>query len=178
METDVKEVIRLNLGANGTRVPGFKNVDLNAGSDVDLVCDVSELKSFSDGSVDEILASNILEHFPHVKTVTVLKEWCRVLKPEGKLHISVPDFDACVQVYLKSGIFGGWLQNYLYGDQYHQYAFHYTTFNYPTIRKLLDDAGFSRVRRVKSLPFGLQDTSEIKDSWFYTRMALNLEIIK
>lgn len=43
---------------------------------------------FPDNSVDEILASHILEHLPD--TVAALDEWWRIVKPGGKIVIRVP----------------------------------------------------------------------------------------
>jgi predicted SAM-dependent methyltransferase len=40
---------------------------------------------------DLVYASNLLEHFPESETIDVLLEWTRVLKPDGKLELVVPD---------------------------------------------------------------------------------------
>src|ERR1019366_9040909 len=79
--------IRLNLGGRGTKIKGFQTVDLSEEHDVEIKSDVSNLWMFRDGSVDEIYASQILEHFQHVRTEAVLKEWYRVLKPGAKITI-------------------------------------------------------------------------------------------
>ncbi len=46
---------------------------------------------YPDGRFDTVFASNILEHFPASETVTVLREWWRVLRPGGTLELVVPD---------------------------------------------------------------------------------------
>jgi predicted SAM-dependent methyltransferase len=57
--------------------------------------DCSNLKlhdyPFSDNSVDEIMAYHLIEHFDFMQGQDVLREWHRVLKPGGRLHIETPD---------------------------------------------------------------------------------------
>ena len=78
--------VRLNLGSGRTPIPGWTNVDIKAGGSA------YPLTQYADGSVDEIRASHILEHFSHHEVALVLREWVRVLKRGGKLYIAVPDF--------------------------------------------------------------------------------------
>lgn len=79
--------IKLNLGSQGTFIKGFISVDHLTGDAV------YPLPAYKDGSVAEIYASHILEHFSHLHTMDVLREWSRVLEPDGKIRIAVPDFD-------------------------------------------------------------------------------------
>lgn len=46
---------------------------------------------YTDGSVEHIFASNLLEHFPPDETTAVLTEWARVLRTGGSLELVVPD---------------------------------------------------------------------------------------
>lgn len=52
------------------------------------------------GTVDEIRASHILEHFSHRRTGEVLADWARALRPGGLLRIAVPDFESVARAYL------------------------------------------------------------------------------
>ncbi len=45
------EDIRLNLGSRDRKIPGFKNMDIDAHEGVDIVGDVSDLSMFEDESV-------------------------------------------------------------------------------------------------------------------------------
>jgi hypothetical protein len=85
--------LKLNLGSNEVRIPGFLNVDIVAHKNVDIIADASALPQ-DDNSVDEILASHLLEHFDFHQGKKALKEWFRVLKPGGRLTIELPDLDA------------------------------------------------------------------------------------
>lgn len=165
--------LRLNLGCRKTRVPGFLNFDIRPEQDVDVVGDASDLKRYADGSVEEILASNILEHWPHVQTIEVLREWSRVLRPGGKLYLSVPDFESIVRLWNTTGRLDDWMIYHLYGEQGYDQQYHYIIFTWPNMRELLANAGFSSAQRVKSLPFGLADASSLLDNVTKQPVALN-----
>jgi ubiquinone/menaquinone biosynthesis C-methylase UbiE len=83
-------MIRLNLGAGDDRREGFISVDLRP-EVADVVCDARKLEHWADGTVDEILAEDILEHLPASETADVLAEWARVLRPGGTLTVKVPN---------------------------------------------------------------------------------------
>lgn len=170
------QAIRLNLGGRNRPIPGFKLVDLFDGPEVDVRTDCSDLKMFEDDSVSEIYASHILEHWPHVKTADVLKEWRRVLKRGAKCYISVPDFDAAVKVYEKMG-FCDFVRNLLWGDQGYPLAYHYTCFTYPSLAMLLVNAGFRDVKRIKRMPYNIPDCSTNYDTLLKRPISVNVEAI-
>ena len=148
----IAEKMRLNLGSRDRAIPGFLGIDCDKHDGVDLVGDVSSL-NFADGSVSEIYASHVLEHFPHPKTISVLKEWARVLCHGGILYVAVPDFERTVELYKKCGL-NGWVQNYLWGDQGYATAYHYAGFDEDSLRNLALGAGFSEASRVEDFPVG------------------------
>ena len=166
--------IRLLLGGRTTRIEGFTNVDLYEGPEVDIRTDISDLSMFKDGEVTEMYNSHCLEHFPHVRTLSVLKEWRRVLKNGGKAYIAVPDFDAMVRIYTKTGL-TDWVKNMLYGDQIYDLAFHYAPFTFASLAKQVIDAGFSDVKRIKDMPYGLKDCSTLVSTIDRTPISLNIE---
>ncbi len=94
-QTTDNQAIKLNLGG-GLKypLPGFTLLDAKQGQSV------YPLANYPDGSVDEIRASHILEHFPFEQSHLVLREWVRVLKPNGIIKLAVPDFDVIVDGYV------------------------------------------------------------------------------
>ena len=164
------------LGGRTTHLEGFTNVDLYEGEEVDVKADVSDLSMFESGSVHEIYASHILEHFSHKKTVAVLSEWRRVLKKAGKLYISVPDFDAMIKLYNIGGL-TDFIRNTLYGDQLYDLAYHYTAFTYATLGRFCVEAGFSDVKRLQELPYGLVDCSHNRVTSTGGLVSINAEVI-
>lgn len=154
-----KRPVRLHLGARDQRVPEFFNVDMEPRPGVDLVGNAENLSLFDDNSVEEILASHILEHFPHGKTVQVLKEWCRVLKPGGLLYVAVPDFKRIVEIYQKIGGVTQYIQDEVMCGQEYPTAYHYSIFDFPWLEAKAKEAGFSEISQVEFFHFGLHDCS-------------------
>lgn len=171
------EPLRLNLGGRGTTIEGFKTVDLSKEHEVDFRADVSDLSMFKDGTVDEIYASQILEHFPHVKTVAVLKEWNRVLRPGGKITIGVPDFARAIELYQQYGL-TDYIANSLYGDQIYDLAFHYAPFTFARLASLMNMAGFQNIRRIQKMPYGIIDCSALISTKDGKSVSLNVEAVK
>lgn len=175
-----QKIVGLNLGSRNRAIPGFLNMDCDQHEGVDIVGDISDLSRFESGSVPAIYASHVLEHFPHVKTLDVLREWNRVLSPGGILYVAVPDFKRAIELYLTSpeGM-GDWVVNYLWGDQAYPTAFHYAGFDVHRLTSLLRKAGFSEVSRVGNFPIGdSQDCSRKVSTFDGKPVSLNMVAIK
>ena len=171
-------MLKLNLGCHTRIKPGYVNIDKDFYPGVDRVGGVDSLPAFEDNSVDEIYASNIIEHFAHTETKRILTEWHRILKKDGILCISVPDFDRAIQIYLSCGLCN-WVRNFLWGDQGYAGAFHYTAFNESTLTTILKDAGFSEISRVEKLPNSSPDEcSNLISTHDNRTVCLNLIAIK
>lgn len=117
--------MKLNIGSHSVRVDGFKNVDILALENVDIVMDITEVPwvgidpntgkradgtgevfsgVFMNDSVEEILMVEVLEHLSFHDTLKVLREIHRVLIPGGKLHIQVPDCGSMMEMYVRGEI--------------------------------------------------------------------------
>jgi len=106
---------------------------------------VDDLRRFRDGSVDLVYACHVLEHFSHLQVPAVLREWGRVLRPGGRLCLSVPDFDRILDIYRETGGDVPTIMNPLLGGQEYAYNYHRVIFNKAFLGKLLLEAGFRRV---------------------------------
>lgn len=159
-------------------MPGFMNVDIDKHDGVDYQCDVSNLsKIFAENSVSELYASHILEHFPHMQTLDILKGWNMILEPQGILYIGVPDFKRAVDIYNAMGL-QNWIINFMWGDQCYKTAFHFTAFDENRLRILLRQAGFSDISRVEYFPFKTSDCSTNKSNLDGKPVSLNMIAIK
>lgn len=83
--------MKINLGSGKRKMEGFINIDIQERVNPDLVCDVSKGLPYEDSTVEEIRAYDFLEHIPLGKTVGVIEEIWRVLKPGGIFESFTPD---------------------------------------------------------------------------------------
>jgi hypothetical protein len=130
--------MKLNLGCGNAPLEGYENLDRSNGKEA------FPLTGIADGSVDEVRASHILEHFPHEQTRDVLKEWVRVLKPGGVLKIAVPDFYKLAELYLKGENIP--IQNILMGGHKDANDHHGAIFDAESLEVVMREAGLKDVR--------------------------------
>lgn len=79
--------VRLNIGAGGTYIPGFTNIDISAKADITLDLSKDTLP-FNDDSVDLVFSYHTLEHIPDY--LFALSEIHRVLKHGGRFLVGLP----------------------------------------------------------------------------------------
>jgi len=102
---------------------------------------------YEDNSVDLIYASHVLEYFDREDVIGVLKEWRRVLKPGGKLYLSVPDFRKMADLYLNDYIPLHRFLGPLYGRMGNEgeKIYHKTVYDYSSLGDLLRFIGFKSI---------------------------------
>jgi len=157
--------LKVNLGSGDRPLPGFVNVDaLPEAPGVDVVADISARLPFEDCSASIVYASHLLEHFPHARSVDILREWRRILEPGGRLLVAVPDLLVIARLLVeRPGWFmppnNPWL-GAIYGGQKDEWDYHKAGFTEPWLAHVLGLAGFSRVERVGTFEeVGIADTS-------------------
>ena len=154
--------MKLQIGGK-SHVDGWHNLDIEARPDVDIVANADSIP-LDDGSVKEIYASHVLEHFGYFKLQNVLTEWRRVLCSGGLLSLSVPDLDTLCKLYLE---FAGdpplqfHIMRIIYGGQTNQHDYHFAGLNLETLVMFLDAAGFGEIVRVNAFD-GWNDSSRVK----------------
>lgn len=154
--------MKLNLGGGSIEIDGWVNIDRKNGQEAYPL-------PHADNSVDEIRASHILEHFCYADTQAVLNEWCRVLKPGGRIRVAVPDAEKVARAVLGEADLSGLDPiTVLHGGQMDENDVHRTSFNAEGLAFQLRRAGFACVQR-------WQD--EIRDCSLYP-FSLNLEAFK
>lgn len=86
---------RLNLGCGEKKLAGYVNIDVRPSVNPDIVYDISAngLGRWNDNSADEIRAFDFLEHIPIGRTIFVIDEIWRTLKPNGKFEHFTPSTD-------------------------------------------------------------------------------------
>jgi len=94
-----QDKIKINIGAGGEELLGFKTIDIDSASNPDIVCDIEKGLPFEDDSVDEIRCSHTLEHISNI--LFVLREFYRVSKNGAKITIAVPLMDASDMTHVR-----------------------------------------------------------------------------
>ena len=138
--------MKLHLGCGKRHIPGFVHIDAVEYPHVDHVATIDHLGFLPDDSVELIYNCHVLEHFRRNDVARVLREWRRVLRPGGTLRVSVPDFAKLCEVYQRTGELG-LVIGPIFGRQDYLYTIHYTVFDEKSLRTLLQDCGYTDVRR-------------------------------
>lgn len=179
----VSQEIRLNLGCASRLLPGYVNIDLDSLEqirsrypNIDIPRDLAVHQydifnlPFESNSVSEVLAESLLEHLSFADERRFFEEMRRVIKPEGILNFSVPDFEVAVTQWIAardewkdfyrsdaeairdSHWFGtysygtenrwGYLMASIFGPQNSPGQFHKNAYTVPKIRAILSRIGF------------------------------------
>lgn len=83
--------MKLHIGAGGSPIEGWTNVDIAPYPGVDAVLDVRDGLPFAD--VSYIFAEHFIEHLTLADGLRFLRECRRVLRDDGVLRLSTPNLD-------------------------------------------------------------------------------------
>lgn len=144
--------IRLHLGCGDKYIPGYVHIDAKSFKHVDVVMDVTLISKLYRRTVDAIYACHVLEHIDRRGIDAVLEEWCLVLRDNGVIRISVPDFDAVVDHYRETGDLDS-VMGLLYGGQTDSLDYHRVGFTFESLRLRLEKVGFTAVSRYDANEF-------------------------
>jgi predicted SAM-dependent methyltransferase len=153
--------IRLHVGGREKR-DGWAILDALPGTAVDYVGNCTDLSFLSDASCAEIYASHVLQHLGYDRELpNTLAGIHRVLKPGGRLCVSVPDLEILCRLFLEPSLNGDGrfhVMQMMFGGRANAHDVHYAGFNFEFLRAFLHETGFRNIRRVAE--FGLfNDTS-------------------
>jgi len=98
------EMVVLDIGAGegGYHIPEGNpiRIDLDERTKPDIVADARQIP-LEDCYADMVFSSHLLEHFSFRESVSVLREWVRLLKVDGKLVIIVPNLKWASKVIME-----------------------------------------------------------------------------
>lgn len=160
-----KTNIKLHLGCGYAYKPRWVNVDISG--KYDLFLDLRGTLPFDDLSATYILSEHFLEHLRYPDEVmTHLKECYRILAPHGVFRIGIPDSRWAIENYLQ-GPNSHWLKA---DKKYHWHSLscvtpmdhlnyhfrqngeHLYAYDFETVKRILQIAGFTHVHRSKFDP--------------------------
>lgn len=158
---------KINIGCGFDVKNDFLNVDLHEMHGPDLVADCTDLSMLPSSYYEYILANDVLEHIPRLKTRSTLREWNRLLKIDGILELQVPNVIGLLGL-LKSPENQNMAQQEkllqcLYGTQAYNGDFHFIGFTEITLSGVLSETGFS-----------LRE-SRVRDEWLFQVKAVKVE---
>lgn len=82
--------LRLNLGCGGRRIDGFIGVDRYRTPAVDVIADIADRLPFADGTVDEIMLDNVIEHIADIPKL--MHELHRISRDGARIVVRTPHF--------------------------------------------------------------------------------------
>jgi len=89
----------INLGSGNSYVNNFINVDFFGNKMIDYGMDLRFPFKIETNSIDGIFSEHTFEHLSHLEVDNALSECCRILKPEAKIRIIVPDLSILIERY-------------------------------------------------------------------------------
>lgn len=174
------ETLKLHIGGKEPH-PDWKILDVELRPEVDYVSNAADLSQFDNNCIDVIYASHVLEHFYYNlnnELINTLKEWHRVLKPGGKLMISVPDLKTLCWLYLNPNLMPierHHLMRVMFGGQTNTYDVHKVGFDFEILVMYLEEAGFLEYQQVSEFNL-FNDCSSLR--LLDTLISLNVIAIK
>jgi hypothetical protein len=134
----INHPLKLNIGGGtGPELAGYEIVDRKVGKEAYPL-------DYADDSVDEVRASHILEHFSHRIVGDVIRDWVRVLKPGGRLQISVPDFQKCAKLYMDRT--NQPVEMFIMGGQTDDNDYHKSLWDQTSLTDAMKSAGLNDIR--------------------------------
>lgn len=142
---------RIELGAIQPQESGWETLDLREGATH--VQSATDLSNFPNDTFDRINTTDMIEHIGWREVRGALREWLRVLKPGGELHIQTPNADEMYHLLLgratetRQGDETEWEHfcRVAYGHQDYPENSHRSYFNPQWLKQLLYEAGAKKV---------------------------------
>ena len=136
--------MKLHLGCGNKIIKDFINVDIRPLDGVDVIDDISKLKTIKDNSVELIYACHVLEHFNRLNYKKVLQRWYEILDKNGVLRLSVPDLEKVIKKYNEGEKLHN-LMGFIYGGQNYEHNYHFIGFDFESLSKDLKEVGFEEI---------------------------------
>lgn len=169
-----KKLRRLEIGPGEEKIKGFEALNISNRNNTDYVLDAFNTMPFPDNTFDLIYASHVLEHAIWYQNIKVLKEWIRILKPNGKIELWVPDGLKICKAFVKCEknktnkyvLNDGWYKYnkekdpcvwvngriFTYGDgsgNINNPNWHHTLYSYRYLKKILNECGLIKIHKLK-----------------------------
>lgn len=156
--------LQLHLGCGNIYKAGWVNIDayFTPPCTPDLTLDLRQSLPFPAGTCAEVYSEHFFEHIPYPEgAVSNLRETWRVLHPGGRVSIGVPDPIPVITAYLAGtpSPYFDYFHNHFSVHRhlntpmealnwlFRQGGEHQFIYDFPSLEKMLRDAGFERIVR-------------------------------
>lgn len=143
--------LKLNIGCGGRNIDGYVGVDAVQRPAAKIIAKADKIP-LGDGSVSEILAIHLWEHFYVWECEVVIAEWKRLLKSGGRLVLEMPNLMKACENIIHGRMVGGKHPDQLgmwglYGDprESDQYMAHRWGWTPKTLGAFLKKHGFTSI---------------------------------
>ena len=178
MEFPPSDGIKLHIGGREVR-QGWYILDVNPAPHVDYVGNCNDLSFLDDATCSEVYASHVLEHLGYNGELqAVLKDIHRVLKPQGRLRVSVPDLEILCRLFVdpRLNINGRFhVMRMMYGGRTDAHDVHHSGLTWEFLGGFLQEAGFREIKRVEEFN-EFNDASSLR--FAEVLISLNIEALK
>jgi predicted SAM-dependent methyltransferase len=154
--------MKLHLGCGQRYFEGYVNIDyplsehnVQLTSVADEFADLFEL-NYPSATIEEVRLHHVFEHFTRAQACSMLSAWNSWLKPGGRVHIEVPDFEKTAKAVLKfmaSDKAQSVGLRHIFGSQEAHWAVHYEGYTSKRLKSYLEKFGYAvtEVRQTKYL---------------------------
>ena len=152
----------LSIGSGSTKYENTLNLDIENAYNVDVVADARNIP-FEDEHFEGIIASHVLEHFGKWEHMSLMKEWKRVIQPNGKMYICVPNFMKCIKYYLENrrGLRHSYWEQTIFGLNRGKADIHLSGITEQYLTELLFKSGFVDLKWSKDMPENFEHNIEV-----------------
>jgi len=134
--------IRLNIGSGDNNLEGYVNVD-RYNPNAEAPWDAGHIP-LNDCSVAMIVCFQTIEHFGRHEILSIAKEWYRVCKHGGEVHVTTPDIVASCKMIVDDPK-RQWLLARIFGNQSHEGQYHKWGYVTSELSNIFGMAGFASV---------------------------------
>ncbi len=159
MEILKEKKMRLHLGCGENYIKGYVNVDLPPSEHTmmrpkaDVYQDIRTLE-YAEGSVAEVRAHHLLEHFSRQEALRILLQWRGWLEVGGVLFVETPDFETSVKQFIEGDLDVKFaVARHIFGSQESGWAFHRDWWGEEKYRFILPLLGFEIFELRKELAY-------------------------